>query len=98
MKESKTLEFKREVTNTFLKTVAAFANYDGGDILFGVDDAGKIVGVPDPEEACLNIENAINDSFDPRPRYTLSINETTAVITLRVEEGSHKPYFYKSKA
>lgn len=98
MKESKTLEFKREVTNTFLKTVSAFANYDGGDILFGVDDEGKIVGVPDPEEACLNIENAINDSFDPRPRYTLSINETTAVITLRVEEGSHKPYFYKSKA
>ena len=51
-----------------------------------------------PEKACLEIENRINDSIDPVPEYTLCINETTSVITLTVFEGLHKPYLYKSKA
>ena len=40
MRETRTLEFKETITNTFLKTVSAFSNYDGGTILFGVDDDG----------------------------------------------------------
>ena len=35
MKENRPLEFKEVITNTFLKTVSAFANYDGGVIIFG---------------------------------------------------------------
>ena len=42
MKESRTLEWKESVTNTFLKTVSAFANYDGGQILFGITDNGHV--------------------------------------------------------
>lgn len=38
MRETRTMEFKETITNTFLKTVSAFSNYDGGVILFGVDD------------------------------------------------------------
>ena len=40
MKETRTIEFKENVTNTFLKTVSAFSNYDGGMIFFGVDEYG----------------------------------------------------------
>lgn len=40
MRETRILEFKETITNTFLKTVSAFSNYDGGTILFGVDDDG----------------------------------------------------------
>ena len=29
MRETRTLEFKETITNTFLKTVSAFSNYDG---------------------------------------------------------------------
>ena len=29
MHETRTLEFKEKITNTFLKTVSAFSNYDG---------------------------------------------------------------------
>ena len=36
MRENKQLEFKERVTNTFLKTVSAYANYGTGEILFGV--------------------------------------------------------------
>jgi ATP-dependent DNA helicase RecG len=30
IRETRNLEFKKDVTNTFLKTVSAFSNYDGG--------------------------------------------------------------------
>jgi len=98
MRETKNIEFKQDITNSFLKTVSAYANYGEGKILFGVLDDGSECGVDDPVNACLNIENKINDSIDPVPTYTLSINEANSVITLSVEEGIHKPYLYKSKA
>lgn len=98
MRENKTLEYKETVTNTFLKTVSAFANFGTGKILFGVRDDGSTVGVDNPEKVCLDIENRINDSIDPVPQYTLSVDERTRVITLTVQEGLYKPYFYKSKA
>ncbi len=98
MRETKDLEFKEQVTNNFLKTVSAFANYGNGEILFGITDRGEVKGVTNPVKVCLDIENRINDSLDPVPEYTLSVNEKTSVITLRVTEGLHKPYFYKSKA
>ena len=98
VRETKNLEFKEQVTNTFLKTVSAFANYGGGEILFGVTDKGEAKGFENPGQVCLDIENKINDSLDPVPEYNLSINEKTSVITLKVLEGEHKPYFYKSKA
>ena len=50
MRETRILEFKETITNTFLKTVSAFSNYDGGTILFGVDDDGNIKGLPPPHE------------------------------------------------
>ncbi len=57
--ESKTLEFKstlrwnlkedrqddRGVTHAVLKTIAAFLNTEGGDLLIGVADDGSIVGI-----------------------------------------------------
>ena len=98
MRESRTLEYKRSVSNTFLKTVSAYANYGTGEIKFGIDDHSQVVGIENPEDVCLDIENSINDNISPRPDFTLDINRRTGVITLSVKEGLHKPYFYKSKA
>ncbi len=98
MRESRFLEFKETVTNTFLKTVSAFANYGAGEIMFGVADDGTVVGIANAEAACLDIEKRIIDSIDPIPDYTLAIHDKTSVITLKVQEGNHKPYLYKAKA
>ena len=97
MKETRTMEFKENVTNTFLKTVSAFSNYDGGMILFGVDDNGVAKGLPDEKQSCLDIENKINDSISPQPDYTLEVQQDHT-IKLVVKSGVHKPYLYKSKA
>lgn len=53
MRETRTIEFKETITNTFLKTVSAFSNYDGGIILFGVDDDGNVKGLLDVKQACI---------------------------------------------
>ncbi len=98
MRETRTVEFKETITNTFLKTVSAFSNYDGGTVLFGVDDDGNIKGLPDVKQACLDIENKINDSITPQPDYTLEIQNNDQTIKLTVKSGLQKPYLYKSKA
>ena len=98
MRETKSIEFKAEVTHTFLKTVSAYSNYGTGIIYFGIIDDGSIKGIDCPKDKCLDIENLINANIDPKPDYTLQIDEKTNVITLTVQEGLHKPYFYKNKA
>lgn len=98
MRETRILEFKETITNTFLKTVSAFSNYNGGMILFGVDDDGNVKGLPDVKQACLDIENKINDSILPQPNYMLELQNNDQTIKLTVKSGLQKPYLYKSKA
>lgn len=99
MKETKMLEFKEAVsTKSYLKTVSAFSNYGGGKIIFGVDDDGNVKGVLNPEKACLDIENRINDNITPQPQYSMEVDDNKKIIILNVEEGHNKPYLYNSKA
>ena len=98
MKENRELELKLTITNTFLKTVSAFANYGSGRIIFGIDDNGKIVGIDDLDETCLNLENKINDNIVPKPNFSFIKNNRDKTITLVVKEGLDKPYLYKGKA
>lgn len=97
-RESSTLEYKEDITNTFLKTVSAFANYQDGKIIFGVRDDGTVKGIPQAVQKCLDIENKINDSISPQPDYTLKINEENQTIVLTVRKGDNPPYLYKNKA
>lgn len=97
MRETRIIEFKETITNTFLKTVSAFSNYNGGEIYFGIDDNGNVKGIADVKQSCLDIENKINDSISPQPDYTLEIQKDST-IKLTVKSGIHKPYLYKSKA
>lgn len=97
-RENATLEYKEKVSSSFLKTVSAFANYEGGQILFGVSDDGEPIGVADPFSSALSIENSINDAIDPVPPYSIHVNETTKIIVLSVNPGDDPPYRYKGKA
>lgn len=97
MNEIATLEFKESITKTFLKTVSAFSNYEDGQIIFGIDDDGDIKGIENPKDVHIDIENRINDSITPHPKYSITVNKNKT-ITLTVFEGNNKPYFYNSNA
>ncbi len=97
-RETVNLEHKINASSdSFLKTISAYANYGKGTVVFGIDDTGKVVGVNDPVKVCLTIENKINDTLKPIPKYSLDIKENKTIV-LEVSEGIHKPYLYKNKA
>jgi len=96
-KESRTLEFKKEKTNTYLKTVCAFANYCDGEIRFGVGDDGVIFPITNQSSFALDIENQINDCIRPQPDYSLTIN-ANGTISLFVRKGFNTPYLYNNKS
>lgn len=98
--EGDTREFKREVprdkNNTFLKTVAAFANSKGGVILFGVvDETWEIKGIiGDVQQQCDRVVNMIRDNVVPQPNLrveTCNLNGKR-VIAIFIEEGDSPPY------
>lgn len=98
MRETATLEFKQQLSKSYLKTVSAYANYGTGKIIFGIADDGTPVGLADPQDTCLRIEHAINDSIDPVPRFELAIKEDARTVTLTVHEGPDKPYLSSGRA
>lgn len=97
-RETRNLEFKLELSKSYLKTVSAFANYGDGEIYFGVDDNGNQVGLDNPKKVAHNIENQINDNIKPSPNFLIEINEKSKVVHLFVYQGLNKPYFYNGKA
>ena len=98
--ESEKTEFKENAkTNTYIKTVVAFANGNGGKIVFGVKDNKEIVGVENEFEVMDGIINAISDSCYPMivPDISLHTLENKTVILVEIEGGKKKPYYLKSK-
>ena len=96
-KENQYLEFKQDRTKTYLKTVSAFSNYNGGEIRFGVKDDGSLLPIDDPHSFALDLENQINDSITPQVLYKIVLNANNT-ISLIVEKGINPPYFYNGKS
>ena len=98
--ESEKIKFKENAkTNTYIKTVVAFANGNGGKIVFGVKDNKEIVGVENEIEVMDGIINAISDNCYPMivPDISLHTLENKTVILVEIEGGKKKPYYLKSK-
>ncbi|MDD4563081.1 MAG: ATP-binding protein [Syntrophomonadaceae bacterium] len=83
-----------------MKTVSAYANYNDGEIIFGIDDNGDVAGIDDAREESLRIENMINDSIIPVPNFEIEVKEIEdkTIIVLGVKKGKDTPYYYRGKA
>lgn len=65
-RETRNIEYKRDLTKSYLKTVSAYANYGTGKIYFGITDDGKRTGMASSEKNVLDLENQINCSSRAR--------------------------------
>ena len=66
MHESKHIEYKQKITFELEKEVVVFLNSnEGGIIYIGIDKAGKIVGVENPDEEQLLLKDRLNIIFCP---------------------------------
>ena len=101
MRESKTIEFKREYTENLKYEVIAFANTDGGTIYIGIEDDGTVIGIENTDKTMLSITNMIRDSIHPDVTLftdvsTIDIEEKT-VIRIDILRGTERPYYIKGK-
>jgi len=63
--EGQTVEFKSSFQKEVIETVVAFANAQGGKILIGVSDEGKIIGVELQKEILQGWINQIKTTTQP---------------------------------
>lgn len=95
-------EFKRELPDSreskinVMKTVAAFANGDGGTILFGVDNESVITGLPavDRRQALDRVAQLIADWVRPSVNAEAQFAEVDGkqVLVVRITRGEEPPY------
>ena len=88
--ESKTLEFKRDLSSLkpILKTLVAFANTAGGLLVIGKDDNGEIVGVEDVEIAEERLANSVADNIRPAMQPEIEITSCAGKTLLLVRVRS----------
>ncbi len=63
--EGPTVEFKRSLTKDLGRELCAFANADGGVILLGVADSGRIVGVDNRNRVKSRIQSTARSADPP---------------------------------
>ena len=94
------IEFKleEESNEDFAKTFVCFSNTDGGRILVGVDDSGKIIGVSDIDKVMLRMDDiALNRCEPPITIFQESINiDGKNIVIVNIKKGNQRPYKTKS--
>ena len=81
---------------SWLKSVSAFANGNGGTLVFGISDDERIVGLADAESNSEVISECVKTKLDPVPDIHLEFKEIDGkkLILLHVKAGSETPYYY----
>lgn len=109
--ESEASEFKRamnvkerEFKQKLVKTLAAFMNLNGGTILIGVEDDGKIVGIRNKNQTIDKFIRSILDVVDYRlgdyasTLIEFDVHEVDGKKILRIDcDKSTSPIFYRGK-
>ncbi|MDA8575661.1 ATP-binding protein [Candidatus Marinamargulisbacteria bacterium] len=103
-KECSNREFKLQFENDklwkYAKTMAAFANKDGGIIFFGIkDNPRELVGIKGAEPSDLTISHFINAYFEPEISFELGSEEygEKTLMYLLVRKSPNKPIICKKK-
>ena len=100
MGEHQQLDFKFEINDArkIARTLVAFSNTDGGKILIGVKDNGKIAGVRSEEEYYM-IETAATIFCKPEIKFQLKKWEIQGKTVLEVDipKGTNRPYRSKNE-
>ncbi len=97
--ESETVELKSKFTDSICKEIVAFLNAKGGDVIIGVNDSGKVVGLKDPDETSKKVSDILTDQIEPNPQSSVTteirIEEGVPVLLVHVQKGERPLYCQK---
>ena len=91
-------KLERNKSKSWLKSVSAFANGEGGVLIWGISDNDEVVGLVDAKGDAEFISEVIKTKLDPVPVISLEfkvVNEKQLVV-LHVNAGQETPYYYIS--
>jgi predicted HTH transcriptional regulator len=98
--ENQQLDFKFEISNArkMAKTFSAFANTEGGKLLIGVKDNGRISGVRSEEEAYM-AESAAQVFCRPAVDFSMKkwVVEGKNVLEVEIPTSKNRPHFAKDE-
>ena len=85
-------KFRIDDSKKIARTLVAFANTDGGRLLIGVKDNGKITGV-DPTEEIHMIEAAVDMYSKPKLEFQSRVwqEDMKLVLEISIEKHKNKP-------
>src|SRR3989344_6099040 len=87
--EGLTLEFKENISSNLGKEICAFANTNGGKILLGIKDDGKVLGI----KTTNSLKSQIQDyARNMDPIFSVETEEAGNILIIHVAEGKEKPY------
>ena len=91
----KKLMLERKDPTSWLKSVSAFANTQGGTLLFGVANDGALVGLADAQSDSEFISETIKMQMDPVPEIDLSLHEEDGkrFVVVEIKAGEETPYY-----
>lgn len=88
-------EVEHRKVKSWLKSVSAFANGEGGCLLFGIADDDTIVGLADAKRDAEFISQKIKERIDPVPQINMKIElvDGKDILILHVLSGNDTPYY-----
>ncbi|NRF37836.1 MULTISPECIES: helix-turn-helix domain-containing protein [Pedobacter] len=95
--EGTTLDFKKTITNNekIAKSLVAFANNKGGQLLIGVADDGSIKGVKSEDEERYMITKSAHQFCKPaiEPDFEEIYVDDKLVLVVKIAESDTKPHY-----
>jgi ATP-dependent DNA helicase RecG len=97
-KESATLEFKARFDKIEIgKTICSFLNRDGGQMVIGIEDDLKVIGVKYAENMTSEIQSFLMSEIVPEPAVSVDVQifEKKKLLIISVWQGTNQPYIFK---
>lgn len=100
--ESQTLEFKSSLPDVdkILHELCGFANTDGGILLVGVNDSGRVLVTDIGKNTIESFTNKISQGFDPKlyPKIERLKLDSKDLLLVEIRDTTNKPYQVFGKA
>ncbi|TYB90007.1 MAG: transcriptional regulator [Kosmotoga sp.] len=93
MKEKQNIEFKKSWRKEYLKTIAAFANTEGGSLYIGIDDKGDALNIKNKEKLLEDLPNIIRNHLQITPSIETENIGGKEVIKISVNKLPFPIYF-----